>query len=341
MIIVQATNIHQGGGAVLLTALLDQISQTNEKAILFVDERFSLPERANIEVFKVKPKIISRLWAEWKLKQTASLCGNPNILFLGNLPPLFKNNSRSILFFQNTVLLDQNRHFDFNFSVRFKHAIERMWLKSKLGNISLVIVQSGSLERSLNLQFPKCLVKVVPFAEFKSYPPQVPKSHDFIYVASSDPHKNHLNLLKAWLLLGESGVVPKLTLTASNFSIREQNLLEAAAKNKLNIELVPNLPHDEVLKMYSSAKALIYPSFTESFGLPLVEAKIAGLPIIASELDYVRDIVSPAQTFDPNSEISIARAVLRFLNLPEIRKVEIKSAAEFLNEVLANAKLQS
>ena len=37
----------------------------------------------------------------------------------------------------------------------------------------------------------------------------------------------------------------------------------------------------------------------------IIEAKKLGLYVISSELDYVRDIINPDQTFDPNSEISI------------------------------------
>ncbi len=59
--------------------------------------------------------------------------------------------------------------------------------------------------------------------------------------------------------------------------------------------------------------ALIFPSKTESLGLPLIEAASAGLPIIASELDFVRDVCVPNETFDPYSSTSISRAVKRLL----------------------------
>ena len=61
-----------------------------------------------------------------------------------------------------------------------------------------------------------------------------------------------------------------------------------------------------------ASKALIFPSKYESFGLPLIEASKMHIPIIASELDFVRDVCNPIQTFDPNSAISIARAINRF-----------------------------
>jgi glycosyltransferase involved in cell wall biosynthesis len=81
---------------------------------------------------------------------------------------------------------------------------------------------------------------------------------------------------------------------------------------------------------YREAGALIYPSTMESLGLPLLEARAAGLPVIASERDYVRDLVVPEQTFDPESPLSIARAVKRFLNGPE-NPPPILGPREFMN----------
>lgn len=85
--------------------------------------------------------------------------------------------------------------------------------------------------------------------------------------------------------------------------------------------------------MYEHAKALIYPSTFESFGLPLIEARHAGLTVLAPELDYVRDILDPEQTFDPDSPISIARAVKRFMAVDE-QKSPLIDSSEFLNKIL-------
>ena len=86
-------------------------------------------------------------------------------------------------------------------------------------------------------------------------------------------------------------------------------------KMGINIEIKPNLGRKELLNLYSKSTALIYPSFFESYGLPLVEANHYKLPTIASELDYVRDILDPVETFDPHSAKSICRSVKRFLKV--------------------------
>ena len=56
------------------------------------------------------------------------------------------------------------------------------------------------------------------------------------------------------------------------------------------------------------------------------------VPIIASELDFVRDILDPSESFDPNSSKSISRAVKRFLALDD-EKAEILDPKKFLENI--------
>ena len=59
----------------------------------------------------------------------------------------------------------------------------------------------------------------------------------------------------------------------------------------------------------------------------------SGLPVLASELDYYRDVLDPDQSFDPNSNISVARAVKRFLGIAE-EPLPLQDAAGFVDYIL-------
>jgi glycosyltransferase involved in cell wall biosynthesis len=135
----------------------------------------------------------------------------------------------------------------------------------------------------------------------------------FIYVASGLPHKNHINLLLAWVYLAKLGFYPELTLTIDKKHtelIAKLNYYRGEFGIKIcNVGLVN---HDQIFDLYKAHSALIYPSISESFGLPLLEAKLISMDIIAGELDYVRDICSPVETFNPESHISIAKAIMRY-----------------------------
>lgn len=51
------------------------------------------------------------------------------------------------------------------------------------------------------------------------------------------------------------------------------------------------LPYTDVCAMYRSCDALVFPSYIETFGLPLIEAAMAGLPILAADLPYAREVL--------------------------------------------------
>ena len=54
-----------------------------------------------------------------------------------------------------------------------------------------------------------------------------------------------------------------------------------------------------MLSIYKLVDYLLFPSISESFGLPLLEAKLNKTKIIASDLDYVFDICKPDFVFNP------------------------------------------
>ena len=69
------------------------------------------------------------------------------------------------------------------------------------------------------------------------------------------------------------------------------------------------LDHAECLAEYEKADALVFPSFLESYGLPLVEAMVMGLPIVAADLPYARVLCGDeAIYFDPDSPAALVAA---------------------------------
>ena len=104
-------------------------------------------------------------------------------------------------------------------------------------------------------------------------------------------------------------------------------------ENKLNVSIKPRLNRQDLLGYFTKVSALIYPSVFEAYGLPLIEAQKINLPIIASELDYVRDLIDPNESFAPHSPRSISRSVKRFLAIKEVRP-PILTSEQLLKEIL-------
>ena len=58
------------------------------------------------------------------------------------------------------------------------------------------------------------------------------------------------------------------------------------------ITYMGTLPYPEVCAMYRTCDALVFPSYIETFGLPLIEAAMAGLPILVADLPYAREVLA-------------------------------------------------
>lgn len=325
----------------MLNALLLAI---DGKVLVNVDERMALPVElsSNVHITLVKPSILQRFLAEIKLLNNVKK--NDFVLCFGNLPPLFKVSGFTVLFLQNRYLIDDISLKAFPLRTRLRLYVERWWLIRKVANVDKIIVQTQTMKRLLEVKLKQFFpIQILPFVDkLDGYARRLDggtanrfSTFDFIYVASGEPHKNHRTLIKAWCLLAKERLFPSLCLTLDKARFSELCFFidEMRHQHDLNIVNVGVLTHTEVLALYEKSMAAIYPSQFESFGLPLIEARQAGLPVLASELDFVRDVLDPDQVFDPNSPTSIARAVKRFKGLDE-PPLPLLDATQFLASIL-------
>jgi len=312
--ILYAPNVHVGGGLVLLRAVLrDWPSDRPLLAILDARARAAVTPPAQAGVTWVRATVASRWNAERLLARLAGPQGT--VLCFHGLPPLFSCQGRVVVFLQNRVLLDLLRLRDMRLRIALRVAAERAICRLFKHRVDHYIVQTPSMARAL-IAWHKGFVAVstVPFADAVHVARASQRQWDFVYVSDGQVHKNHARLLQAWVLLAKQGIRPSLALTLHEDDRSLLHLVhDGIARHGLQVHNIGRVSHSEVLDLYASAGALIFPSLGESFGLPLIEARQATLPILAPELDYVRDVCVPAQTFDPQSAVSIARAVKRFL----------------------------
>jgi len=341
-IFIHAVNVHQGGGRNLLAGLIDAIERDGRQYVLTLDERMqiSLTGSANIVIRRIKPSMIARLISEVWLFRAAR--NGDRVLCFGNLPPLFPLKAFTSVFVQNRCLIDRVRLVDFPIWVRARIIVERWWLRQMQTHANEFLVQTPSMQSLMStLCRGKVPVVMHPFsvsevtAKKVEHRPSDFTPDGFIYVASGEPHKNHRQLIEAWCLLAEEGIYPVLAITVDNNEFPELCawIDERVKMHKLALKNLGNLNFEEMSAVYAKSQALIYPSTAESFGLPLIEAQQAGIPILACELDYVRDVVDPVETFNPESATSIAKAVKRFMGKGQIALV-IKTPSSFLRHIL-------
>lgn len=332
---ILAYSIKVGGGKILLDSLLKNLDPKIE-FILFLHPSITI-EPYQVKFTKwVKPGIWSWIKTELDLARLAT--ESDIVLCLGNKPPLFKCKGRVYYFLQNRNLLHKKVLLQVGgiiFSINV--LLQKWWIAFCHRSNTQTIVQTPSMARAFNeifSNFPNPLIK--PFNEkITGLKKDMHQTKKWLYVASSETHKNHKNLILAWKGLAKENLFPELTLIFNSEHAPDLVRLVQKINQETKTKITINDPvsYAKMKDIYSDHHVLIYPSWFESFGLPLIEANQYGLDIIAAELDYVRDVVDPKETFDPHSYQSIMRAVKRYLNFPD-NKVDITSPGDFLKSLL-------
>jgi glycosyltransferase involved in cell wall biosynthesis len=324
--ILFAPSVNVGGGLVLLQALLShRPDYFSCLAILDSRSRQNLTVPVGIDVVWVDPTIFDRITAEIRLRRVSR--SSDVILCFNGLPPLLRNSSQVYVYLHNRLHFERSmtliRLFRRRIRVALRLVAERWLLIAGLPSVTGFFVQTESMatcvRQLLSKRTATTPVWIAPFSAPVSRDAVVDHGafkteYDFVYVADEMPHKNHETLLKAWLLLADEGLFPSLLLTIDLRRPEVRCIIESHRLGaQLKITSRRNVSRKKIPELFMTSRALIYPSFLESFGLPLIEAEQLKLPIIAAELDYVRDVCIPKETFDPHSAVSIARAVKRFL----------------------------
>ena len=150
-------------------------------------------------------------------------------------------------------------------------------------------------------------------------------------VGSLQPHKNLARLLDAFESLLQD--FPSLELwvvgRAQPRFRRDEHALAQPARP--GVKVLGYLSEEALLSAYHNAAAFCYPSLEEGFGLPLLEAMQAGVPVITSNCSCLPEIAGPgAELANPWSTTSIADAIRKVLNLdPREREERTRAGREW------------
>ncbi|MDO8262487.1 MAG: glycosyltransferase family 1 protein [Gallionella sp.] len=116
----------------------------------------------------------------------------------------------------------------------------------------------------------------------------------FVILSTIEPRKNHWLLLHLW-----RGLVERLGEKAPRLVVIGQrgwecenvvDMLERCERLKGFVIEKSSCPDAELVTYLCHAQALLFPSFAEGYGIPLVEALALGVPVIASDLAVFREV---------------------------------------------------
>jgi len=104
------------------------------------------------------------------------------------------------------------------------------------------------------------------------------------------PYKPMVARLTDWVEAVDKHIDPSVRMLVT----ADQTKVPAALANHPRIELVGELPHDQLRLLWARSRAVYFPTDIESFGFPLAEARVNGQPIIAQDTPQNREVGGPA-----------------------------------------------
>ena len=156
----------------------------------------------------------------------------------------------------------------------------------------------------------------------------------FVMLGTIEPRKNHLLMLQVWerLFARPGGPAPRLVVIGQRgwecenvVALLEDNV---AAGRALELSRCSDA---ELSTYLHHARALLFPSFVEGYGMPLVEALALGVPVLASELAVFREIALDIPEYSDANDGARWEALVRDYCAPEsaARAAQVERLANF------------
>ena len=200
-----------------------------------------------------------------------------------------------------------------------------LWLAVKRS--SILLADSEATRDDLRRYYPwlKREIVVAPLgveSEFFSIAENRQITGFFLLCVSTlHPHKNLIRLLRVFARLHRERPNLKLTIAGlRGFQAQELEDLIAELRLEGAVTLTGWIPRSDLYDLFRRAHAFVYPSTFEGFGLPVVEAMAAGVPMACSSVEPLRTIAADAAIlFDPHDEDAMQAALVRLLEDDELR----------------------
>lgn len=166
-----------------------------------------------------------------------------------------------------------------------------------------------------------------------------------LFVSSLWPYKNCDGLLRAWALARHELNGRQLAIVGPQRDERYIARLRALAAElgiSAEVVFVGGVPIERTVDFYRAADAFVYPSFNETFGLPILEAMACGCPVVTSDTSAMPETAGGAAVLcDPAAPASIASAIIEAVGpgRDRLRTAGLRRASQFTWGATAEATL--
>lgn len=140
-----------------------------------------------------------------------------------------------------------------------------------------------------------------------------------LYVGAAYPHKNLERLVEGWDLLDEQTRASYQLVFAGKNNFFYERLAEQLGTRD-DIVITGFVPDHDLVQLYKHSSLFVFPSLSEGFGYPPLEAFVHGTPVISSNRTSLPEVLGEGALYiDPESSEHIAEAMLQVLSDEELQ----------------------
>lgn len=320
IIFVNATAATEGGALTIFKQFLEGISIYSNKNIYYYIfcslEELKIYESKNIRIvnnIKGKKWLDRIKWDLWGLKRWSKKKGIRADLIISfqNIGVKYYNDVKQLIYLHQSIPFSEGVNWNFfNKNERmlwFYKNIYKKIIRHSLKDNSYIVVQTewmkNAVIKQLNWNHKKISaikpdiknisILKIPKIDFKDN-----KFHIF-YPANTAVYKNHKLIINALKYIKENkpkiynNLIIHFTFDRDLNINRNAELIDFAKKLQVidHIRFEGKISYERVLSFYKSCNLMLFPSYIETFGLPLIEAASFGIPILVADMNYTGEVI--------------------------------------------------
>lgn len=321
IIFMNATAAIEGGALTILEQFLDNIFLYSKSTYIYyifcTSEKLNKYKSNNINIIN---NIKGKKWIDrirWDLYGLKNWSKKNNIkadiiISFQNTGVRYCKNIKQIIYLHQPIPFAKNINWKFFCKnerlLWFYKNIYKKLIRLTLKSNSYIVVQTEWMKNAVIEQFNwnskkisviKPNIKNIAIEKISKIDFNSNEFHLF-YPANNAVYKNHELIINALKYIKDNkpeiykNIILHFTLDGTLNNNRNAVLVNLIKDLQVDeqIKYEGKIPYERVLSFYKSCNLMLFPSYIETFGLPLIEAASFGMPILATETDYAREVMS-------------------------------------------------
>ncbi|HYI08427.1 MAG TPA: glycosyltransferase family 1 protein [Thermoanaerobaculia bacterium] len=270
-----------------------------------------IADRSGIEhlTFRVDRSPLGVLWQQTKLpKIDADVLWGPH----GTLP--LSSRVPAVVTLHDFTSINMPRHHRLKTILSFNLFIGRsLEQAARVACVSRAVAD----EAMQDFAVPPSKIEIVPNGVDSFFSPGGQEEDYILFTGTLEPRKGIFDLIAAWETFPEPR--PRLVLCG-----------DAGWKTRIpkepRLEVTGYVTRERLRDLYRGARAFVYPSHYEGFGIPPLEAMACGAPVIATRTGAIPEFAEGAALLiQPGDKFALRDALARVLGGPALRR-ELRAA---------------